>query len=304
MNALKSGWFSELPISDPATGEHAALSWPGQAFSLEVEKVLCCEKSLQDILVFESKTYGNVFVLDGVIQFTERDEFSYQEMMAHIPMFLHENPKNVLVIGGGDGGVIREVLKHSSVESVTHCEIDQKVIEVCKKYFPSMSSGFSDPRVDVHIEDGLKFLEKNRMKYDIIITDSTDPSGAAQSLYQKSYYQLLSSSLSERGIVLSQAESIWLHLDFIAEMCSYCRTVFPVVSYCFVSVPTYPSGTIGFLVCCKDKVNFVTCVPQKPKRILTDAAAERMNLRFYTSAIHEAAFALPRFADKNDLKAR
>ena len=143
--------------------------------SLKVKKVLDHHRSLyQDILVFESESHGNVLVLDGVIQVTERDEFSYQEMIAHIPLFAHPNPKKVLVIGGGDGGVLREISRHACVEEIVICEIDKDVIEVSKKYLPSLAKGYDDPRVTVHVMDGAKFMEENRDSFDVIITDSSD----------------------------------------------------------------------------------------------------------------------------------
>ncbi|CAL1703047.1 unnamed protein product [Somion occarium] len=157
---IRDGWFREI-----------SSQWPGQAMTLKVRKILHVEQSLyQDVLVFESETYGNVLVLDGVIQVTERDEFSYQEMIAHLPLASHPNPKKVLVIGGGDGGVVREVLKHETVEQVVLCDIDEAVVRVSKQYLPHMSSLLNDPRVTVFIGDGFKFLAENTATYDVIIT--------------------------------------------------------------------------------------------------------------------------------------
>ena len=141
MDLISDGWFRE----------RGAL-WPGQAMSLQVEKVLYHKRSdFQDVLVFQSTTYGTVLVLDGLIQVTERDEFAYQEMIAHLPLFAHPNPKKVLVIGGGDGGVLREIAKHPGVEEIVICEIDKDVIEVSKKYLPSLACGYDDPRVTVKV---------------------------------------------------------------------------------------------------------------------------------------------------------
>jgi len=164
--------------------------------TLKVNKVLHVEKSkYQDVLVFESATYGNVLVLDNVIQCTERDEFSYQEMITHLAMFSHPNPKKVLVIGGGDGGVLREVIKHKGVEEAILCDIDEAVPRVSKMFLPHMAAGFDDPRVKVHIGDGFKFLEDYKNEFDVIITDSSDPEGPAESLFQKPYFQLLHGAL-------------------------------------------------------------------------------------------------------------
>lgn len=153
-----------------------------------------------------SKTYGNVLVLDGIIQCTERDEFAYQEMLAHLPLFAHPNPKRVLIIGGGDGGILREVLKHSSVEHVTMCEIDDMVIEVSKKYLPGMAEQFGNSKLNLFIGDGFEFLKNHKNEFDVVITDSSDPVGPAESLFGKSYYQLLSESMKDGGILSSQGE--------------------------------------------------------------------------------------------------
>ncbi|RDB18793.1 Saccharopine dehydrogenase [NADP(+), L-glutamate-forming] [Hypsizygus marmoreus] len=192
--SIVDGWFREI-----------SSQWPGQAMTLKVNKILHVEKSLyQDVLVFESQTFGNVLVLDGVIQCTERDEFSYQEMIAHLPLASHPNPKKVLVIGGGDGGVVREVLKHDTVEQVVLCDIDEAVPRVSKQYLPHMSGLLADPRVTVFIGDGFKFLADNEATYDVIITDSSDPVGPAESLFQKPYFQLLHDALTPGGHISTQ----------------------------------------------------------------------------------------------------
>uniref|UniRef100_H2YMD7 Spermidine synthase n=1 Tax=Ciona savignyi TaxID=51511 RepID=H2YMD7_CIOSA len=282
MDELKLNWFSELnPL------------WAGQCMSLSVEEVLFHERSkYQDVLVFKSKTYGNVLVLDGVIQCTERDEFSYQEMAAHLPLFSHPNPQNVLVIGGGDGGVIREILKHPSVESVTQCEIDQVVIDVCRKFLPSMSKSMDDSRVTQYIGDGLAFMRDNRAKYDVIITDSSDPQGPAECLFEKPYYELMRSALKDGGIICAQGECMWLHLKLICKMKEFCESLFPSVSYGYCTIPTYPSGQIGFMLCGLSKdTNF-----KEPCRVLSESEYASMGLKYYNPEIHKAAFVLPQFA--------
>uniref|UniRef100_H2YMD8 Spermidine synthase n=1 Tax=Ciona savignyi TaxID=51511 RepID=H2YMD8_CIOSA len=303
--------------------------WAGQCMSLSVEEVLFHERSkYQDVLVFKSKTYGNVLVLDGVIQCTERDEFSYQEMAAHLPLFSHPNPQNVLVIGGGDGGVIREILKHPSVESVTQCEIDQVVIDVCRKFLPSMSKSMDDSRVTQYIGDGLAFMRDNRAKYDVIITDSSDPQGPAECLFEKPYYELMRSALKDGGIICAQGECMWLHLKLICKMKEFCESLFPSVSYGYCTIPTYPSGQIGFMLCGLSKVvtshinilaivyytilkviivyKISTCHIRKlmsldtnfkePCRVLSESEYASMGLKYYNPEIHKAAFVLPQFA--------
>ncbi|KIP02329.1 hypothetical protein PHLGIDRAFT_32236 [Phlebiopsis gigantea 11061_1 CR5-6] len=284
--SIRDGWFREI-----------SSQWPGQAMTLKVRKILHVEKSLyQDVLVFESETYGNVLVLDGVIQCTERDEFSYQEMIAHLPLASHPNPEQVLVIGGGDGGVVREVLKHQSVKNVVLCDIDEAVVRVSRQFLPHMSSLLDDPRVTVFIGDGFKFLAENQSTYDVIITDSSDPVGPAESLFQKPYFELLHNALTPGGHIATQAECLWIHLPLITELVSTIGKIFAVAEYAFTTIPTYPSGQIGFLVCSKAEGRNL----HEPVRTVTPT-------RYYNSDVHRAAFVLPEFGramlqDNKDLR--
>ncbi|CCX07718.1 Similar to Spermidine synthase; acc. no. Q9Y8H7 [Pyronema omphalodes CBS 100304] len=279
---IQDGWFREI--------NHM---WPGQAMTLKVEKVLHHEKSLyQDVLIFKSTDYGNVLVLDNVIQCTERDEFSYQEMITHLAMNSHPNPKKVLVIGGGDGGVLREVVKHECVEEAILCDIDEAVIRLSKQFLPHMAAGFEHPKTTVHVGDGFKFLEDYKNTFDVIITDSSDPDGPAEALFQKSYFELLNAALKEGGVITTQgSENQWLHLKLITELKKSCREVFPTVEYAYTTIPTYPSGQIGFMVCSKDANRDVS----KPLRSLPEDE-ENKRYRYYNSKIHEASFVLPNFA--------
>ncbi|KAM5486783.1 putrescine aminopropyltransferase [Microsporum canis] len=281
---IKDGWFSE--ISD---------MWPGQAMNLRVNQILHHEKSkYQDVLVFESSDHGTVLVLDNVIQCTERDEFSYQEMITHLAMNSHPNPKKVLVIGGGDGGVLREIVKHDTVEEAVLCDIDEAVIQVSKKYLPGMSVGFQHPNAKVHVRDGFKFLEEQKNQFDVIITDSSDPEGPAEVLFQKPYFELLHGALREGGVISTQgSENQWLHLSMITELKKLMREVFPVVEYAYTTIPTYPSGQIGFLVACKDSERNV----REPVRTWTREEEDKL-CRYYNQEIHRASFILPNFARK------
>ncbi|KAI6127193.1 Saccharopine dehydrogenase-domain-containing protein [Pisolithus sp. B1] len=273
--SIQDGWFREI-----------SSQWPGQAMTLRVNKILHVEKSLyQDVLVFESETYGNVLVLDGVIQCTERDEFSYQEMIAHLPLASHPNPKKVLVIGGGDGGVVREVLKHESVEEVVLCDIDEAVIRVSKIYLPHMAALLDSPKVRVFVGDGFKFLADNEATYDVIITDSSDPVGPAESLFQKPYFQLLHDALTPGGHISTQGECLWLHLPLISQLRNMTAEIFPISQYAYTTIPTYPSGQIGFIVCSRD-----------PSRNLSEPLRKVPETRYYNEDIHRCAFVLPEFA--------
>ncbi|CAA6665863.1 unnamed protein product [Spirodela intermedia] len=285
-----AGWFSE--------GRIWALC---EAHSLKVERILYRGKSdYQEILVFESSGYGKVLALDGIVQLTEKDECAYQEMITHLPLCSIPSPKNVLVIGGGDGAVLREISRHLSVEVIDICEIDQMVIDVCRKFFPNLSVGFEDPRVQLHVADAVDFLKKAPAgKYDAIIVDSSDPIGPAQELVKKSFFEIAAMSLRPGGVLCNQAESMWLHTHLIQDMLSTCCETFKgSVHFAWTSVPTYPSGTIGFLLCSTEgpPVNFLD--PVNPIEKQEGALKFRRELRFYNSEMHRAAFALPSFLKK------
>jgi spermidine synthase len=279
MNQIKDGWFLETNSK----------LWPGEAKALEVEKVLFHQKSeFQDVLVFKSTTYGNVLVLDGCIQCTERDEFAYQEMIANLPMCSHPNPKKVLVIGGGDGGVLREICRHPGVEEVTLCEIDKMVCDVSKQFLPKLSVGFKDPRVKVVHGDGAKYLAEHENEFDVIIVDSSDPEGPAESLFGETFFKNAHKALREGGVMSTQAECFYLHLNLIKEMHDFIKGIFKSVEYAYTCIPTYPCGTIGFFLLNKEGRSM-----KKPVRELDEKVLEQ--LQYYNKDIHEASFVLPSF---------
>lgn len=249
-------------------------------------------------------------------------------MITHLAMNSHPDPKRVLVIGGGDGGVLREVVKHSAVETAVLCDIDELVIRLSKKYLPGMSVGFINPNVSVHIGDGFKFLADKKNAFDVIITDSSDPEGPAESLFQKPYFELLYGALREGGVMATQgcsfpslpppysfftqnhspvlclniianptfpppAENQWLHLELIKTLKKSCKEVFPTVEYAYTTIPTYPSGQIGFMVCCKDGSRNV----KEPLRSWELKEEEEL-CKYYSQQIHRASFVLPVFARK------
>ncbi|KAI8564991.1 hypothetical protein RHMOL_Rhmol03G0225600 [Rhododendron molle] len=303
-STVVSGWFSEPLSCTGKAGKRVYFNnpmWPGEAHSLEVERILYKEKSeYQEILVFESSTYGKVLVLDGIVQLTEKDECAYQEMIAHLPLCSIQSPKTVLVVGGGDGGVLREISRHTSVELIDICEIDKMVIDVSKKFFPELSMGFEDPRVQLHIGDAIEFLRcAPEGKYDAVIVDSSDPVGPAQELVEKPFFETIARALRPGGVLCNMAESMWLHTHLIQDMISICHETFKgSVHYAWTSVPTYPSGVIGFLVCSTEgpPVDFIH--PINPIEEIEGALKHRRELRFYNSEIHTAAFALPSFVKR------
>ncbi|KAH1098328.1 hypothetical protein J1N35_015249 [Gossypium stocksii] len=290
ISSVIPGWFSEI-----------SPMWPGEAHSLKVEKVLFQGKSdYQNVMVFQSSTYGKVLVLDGVIQLTERDECAYQEMISHLPLCSIPNPKKVLVIGGGDGGVLREVSRHSSVEQIDICEIDKMVVDVSKQYFPDVAVGYDDPRVKLHIGDGVAFLKAvPEGTYDAIIVDSSDPIGPAQELFEKPFFESVAKALRPGGVVCTQAESIWLHMHIIEDIVANCRQIFKgSVNYAWTTVPTYPSGVIGFMLCSTEGPLVDFKHPVNPIDKDESCCKSKRPLKFYNSEIHSAAFCLPSFAKK------
>jgi len=168
MDALAKGWYSEL----------CDQLWPGQAMSIAVKEILHQEQTkFQKLEIMETQSYGRMLCLDGIIQLTEKDEFSYQEMLAFLPLFSHPNPKKVCVVGGGDGAILSRLVMHPQLEEIFLCELDERVIECSKKFFPQFRRGFDDPRVTILTSDGAKFLSEYKDYFDVIITDSSDPIG-------------------------------------------------------------------------------------------------------------------------------
>ncbi|RWR98393.1 spermidine synthase-like protein, partial [Dinothrombium tinctorium] len=200
-------------------------------------------------------------------------------------------PKKVLIIGGGDGGVAREVLKHPLVEEITVCEIDEAVVNAAKKYLPSLACSFANSRVKLVIADGYEFVKNHKQMYDVIITDSSDPVGPAECLFQQVYFQNLREALNPNGIICSQAESYWLYLKLIKNMYKTVKSIFKSVSYASISVPTYMSGQIGFILACKDQiVDF-----SRPLHEFTPEQRKAMEIKFYCEKMHAKSFTLPTF---------
>jgi len=205
-----------------------------------VSKVLYEGKSeYQEILVLESPEFGRLLVLDGVVQLDEKYEFMYHEYLAHVPMHAHPNPEDVLIIGGGDGGTLREVLKHEGVKRAVLVDIDKEVIEVSKKFFPTLSCGFDDPRAIVVNEDGYKYIQDYENEFDVIIVDSTDPVGFAHVLTTEEFFRFVHRALKEDGIFTAQTESIHYHLDMVVRIQKNLQKVFPIVDLYTSVVPIY-----------------------------------------------------------------
>ncbi len=205
-----------------------------------VSKVLYEDKSeYQEILVLESPGFGKLLVLDGVVQLDEKYEFMYHEYLAHVPLYAHPNPEDVLIIGGGDGGTLREVLKHDCVKRAVLVDIDRKVVEVSKKFFPTLSCSFEDPRAIVVHEDGYKYVQDYEGEFDVIIVDSTDPVGFAHVLTTEEFFRFVHRALKDEGIFCAQTESIHYHLEMVVRIQKTLQKVFPIVDLYTSVVPIY-----------------------------------------------------------------
>ena len=274
-------WFSEMQT-------------PNVKFSIRVERQLYSGQSeFQRIDVFESPEFGRFLTLDGYMMLTERDEFIYHEMITHVPLAVHPKVKRVLVIGAGDGGVIRDLVRYPEIEDIDLVEIDELVVEVCRKYLPQTACRLDDPRVHIHYEDGLKYIRSCEDEYDLILVDSTDPFGPGEGLFTREFYGNCFKALKDDGIMINQHES-----PFYAEDAAACQSMhklivesFPISKIYQAHIPTYPSGhwLFGFA--------------SKKYHPLRDLDETRWNLRglsckYYTTTLHKGAFYIPAYVER------
>jgi spermidine synthase len=216
----------------------------------ELKKILYRgESRYQTIDIVDTFDYGRMLILDGCAMVSQRDEANYHEMIAHVPLLIHPSVKRVLIIGGGDGGTVREVLKHNNIEHVDLVEIDKQVVEVCQLYLPSVALELSNPRVRIHYLDGKEYIRAVPQKsYDVILIDSSDPIGPATGLFTADFYKSCKSALTEKGIIVVQSESPYIYPDLLKQVFVLFRSLFPYVKPYKVSVPTYPSGQLYFML--------------------------------------------------------
>jgi len=255
--------------------------------TVRADEVKRIKSKYQEILVLETPEFGRMLVLDGLIQTTERDEFIYHEMLAHPPMVMHGSPERVLVIGGGDGGTVREALKHPSIKEVHLCEIDEEVIIVAEKYFPTISEKLRDPKVKIFIEDGNQFLEERKNYYDVIIMDTSDPVGSSQVLFQQDFYRKVKQSLREGGIMVAQTESPILQEKYFTDAYREISKVFKNVGVYLAYVPTYPSGMWSFTIA-SDYIDVRDTSRNREK-------VKELKTRYFCDSIYDCLFALPVF---------
>jgi spermidine synthase len=252
----------------------------------KIKQTLHTEQTeFQKLDMIETEEFGNMLVLDGMVMTTQKDEFVYHEMVAHVPLFTHPNPENVLVVGGGDGGVIREVLKHPSVKKATLVEIDGKVIEYSKKYLPEIAGMLEDPRVEVKVDDGFMHIAQSENIYDVIMVDSTEPVGPAVNLFSKGFYAGISKALKEDGVFVAQTDNPWFTPELITNVHRDVKEIFPITRLYVANIPTYPSGLWTFTIGSKK---------HDPLEV-SEARFHELDTKYYTQELHRAAFALPKF---------
>ncbi|MEI7835142.1 MAG: polyamine aminopropyltransferase [Planctomycetota bacterium] len=267
-------------------------NWESVVARYKVTKVLHESKSLfQNVRVVDTAHYGHMLVLDGMVQTTEKDEFIYHEMMAHVPLLTHPNPKRVLIIGGGDGGVLREVLRHPGVEKAVQVEIDKVVIDVSREFLPTINGGaFDDPRAEVIVDDGAKYMRECEEPFDVVIVDSSDPIGPAKVLFVQQFYNDVFHALGAQGIMTRQTGSSFMQPPELPEAYALGRNAFPHVTPYFMSVPTYIGGLFCGLMCSKKA---------DPRLVTLDGLTARTAkllggpLRYYTPGLHMGALEIP-----------
>ena len=271
-------WFSE---------EHTDYA----KFSIKIKQQLESAKSeFQDIAVFDTYEFGRILVLDGLLMLTERDEFVYHEMITHVAMAVNPRIKDVLVIGAGDGGTVRELARYEHIERIDMVEIDKMVVDVCKKHIPQTACCFDDKRVNLYFEDGVKYVRRVVDEYDLIIVDSTDPFGPGEALFTKEFYGNCFKALKEDGILVNQHESPYYEGDRAAMQRSHklIKSIFPISKVYQAHIPTYPSGhwCFGFASRTLDPIEDLKA--EEWKRI-------NLETRYYNTELHAGAFYLPTY---------
>lgn len=265
---------------------------PTLTIGLKVRQLLEYRQTgYQELAVLETEQFGRMLALDGIIQTTEVDEPSYHEMIVHVPMTTHPRPRRVAVVGGGDGGSIREVLKHPSVEEAVLIEIDPEVIEASKRWLPSLSSALEEDRVQVVAADGREYMARvakgELPRFDVVVVDSTDPIRAATGLFSEQFYREVREALNPDGILVAQTESPWVNQDLVQNAYRAMSQAFPLARLYLSVVPTYPTGLWSF-----------TLGSLGPDPLKPQGQPPQGSCRYYTPELHQAAFVLPAFVQE------
>ncbi|MGE5545172.1 MAG: polyamine aminopropyltransferase [Bacillota bacterium] len=251
-----------------------------------IREILWREKTpYQELQVVDTVEFGKALVLDGALQTTERDEFVYHEMISHVALNAHPEPRQVLIIGGGDGGTLREVLRHPEIMRVDMVEIDRRVVEVCKEFLPTIASAFEDPRAHLFFEDGISFVKNAQERYDVILVDSSDPIGPAVELYGSEFYRNCRAILKAEGMMVAHAESPIFFKPYFKKVWGNMKSTFPISNIYLAVVPTYVSGFWAFAIGAK------SIDPRNGRGDKTRLDG----LKYYTEEVHRAAFTLPPF---------
>ncbi len=246
------------------------------------EEIEHMHSKYQDIHLFNTYEYGKMLVIDGTVQMTERDEYIYHEMIVHPPLLTHPNPKKVLIIGGGDGGAAREVLKHR-VEEIHVVEIDEEVVNIAKKHLPQVSLSYKDPKVYLHIENGTEFVRENK-DFDVIIIDSTDPVGPAEGLFTEEFYRNMKNALARWGVISQQCGTPFYHPEEVCRVKSMLGKIFSNVVIYLAYIPTYPSGMWSFVMASDEEIRL--------RRKL------EFKTRYFNEGIYKSSMVLPNFIEE------
>lgn len=262
----------------------------GFGVAIRVKEVLFSDQSpFQKVEILDTdSTLGKILTLDDLMMTSVGDEYFYHEMISHIPMMNHKCPKSVLVIGGGDGGTVREVLKHDTVEKVVLCEIDGMVVDACKKFLPTIAGELDNPKVEILVEDAIEYIKTKQNEFDIVLIDSTDPMGPGEGLFTEEFYTNVKKSLKQGGIVAAQSESPVVNKEEIKKMYTLLKKVFPITSTFTSPVPTYPGGYWAWAFC-SESVEPLSYIDEKRCETITKTC------KIYNKEYHQARFALPNF---------
>lgn len=248
------------------------------------QKLVDVQSDFQHIEVYQSEFFGKILVLDGIIQLTERDNMGYHEMITHVPMLAVGSPKRVLIVGGGDGGSLQQVLRYPSVEEAVVCELDQQVVDVSRQYFPFFGDPWSDPRAKLVVQDAFQYLQDQQGSFDVIVSDTTDPIGMAERLFSEEFYQLMQRALTPGGAIATQCEQMFFDSKLIHEIYTFAKQLTRNPAYYHALIPTYPGGGIGFMYNSDTPWTDGLDRPYPPGQ-----------MNYLNPEVHRAAFALPEF---------
>lgn len=278
-----------MPLLSPET---LAGDW-GQYF-VDYEILIEEKTELQHLILIETKTFGKVLILDNVVQVTEKDNFIYHEALTHIPIMSHGDCQKVLIIGGGDGGMAKEVLKYPGIE-VTQVEIDKSVVDFSKKFLTHIcEDAYENPRLNLIIDDGFKYVGETEEKYDVIIVDSTDPKGPGEILFSKEFYTACEGCLNEKGILVTQNGLPFTHPEQLQDSIEHFKSLFKVGTCYTATIPTYLGGPMAFGFA----TNNAESIDVSTKTLEDRLGKQKIHTKYYSPAVHKAAFVLPEYINK------